>query len=221
MPRPRRARSRAQPSSLPIHHTQSLTLLAQILLFKVASVKRGRRRRSPAHHRQLRWAGVGDIAARVVAADAHLQDNDSDGRAASWPNAGPLAGWRRRNRRSRAGRSAIRRRSPSMRNLRAGAAAGPKPRARHGKLTQRLARPGQRRRLGQQTVSCSRLSGCARDETHRRAAAAHECRARGGKSGVAQGRFSPPGAGRATQAGRLGRQIRARLGNRTRAPAHR
>ena len=67
-------------ASLPIHHTQSLTLLAQILLAQ-GRISEARTVGDEALRiiDSCGGLGVGDIAARVVAADAHLQDNDSDG----------------------------------------------------------------------------------------------------------------------------------------------
>jgi tetratricopeptide (TPR) repeat protein len=67
-------------TSLPIHHTQALSLLAQIQLLR-GRVSEAR----SAGDEALRildscgGLGVGDIAARVVAADAHLQDGDQEG----------------------------------------------------------------------------------------------------------------------------------------------
>jgi tetratricopeptide (TPR) repeat protein len=67
-------------SSLPIHHTQALVVLAKILL-KQGRVSEAR----SAGDEALRiidscgGVGVGDIAARVVAAEAHVADGDSEG----------------------------------------------------------------------------------------------------------------------------------------------
>jgi serine/threonine protein kinase/tetratricopeptide (TPR) repeat protein len=67
-------------STLPIHHTQALVVLAKILL-KQGRVGEAR----SAGDEALRiidscgGVGVGDIAARVVAAEAHVADSDSEG----------------------------------------------------------------------------------------------------------------------------------------------